>query len=1084
MADIMRPVSFSELLERIVGEYRNQNSVFGIPREEFYSDKGDKTVKVFNQCCTTPVGPAAGPHTQLAQNIVTSYLVGARFMELKTVQIMDHLEIAKPCIDARDEGHNVEWSTEYTLEKAYDEYLKAWIILHILESAMKKAVIEKPSFIFNMSVGYNLEGIKQEKMQIYIDSMIDAGKKPLFDAYIKEAREMLKDGLFEMTDLEGSEDAVIASLDKISKNISPSVTVSTMHGCPPKEIEAICSYLLTEKKLDVFVKLNPTLLGYDTVRGILDSLGFNNIELARSAFEHDLQLKDAKEMLHRLVELAAKEGRGFGVKLTNTLGNVNPKDVLPGDERYMSGRTLLPISTRVALVLSEEFNGKLPVSYSGGASALSAKDILESGIHPITLATDMLKPGGYMRMKQIAEVLYQSKGWDMDYIDIAKLKKLVDKASDPEGIVSKDFRGDNKAKVGTPLELFDCYVAPCVEACPIHQPIPDYIALAGEGRISEALALIYMTNALPNITGWICDHQCQLHCTRMDYEGAVQIREVKRICAEQGFEDYKKEIWGGKDEPADIKAAVIGAGPAGLSAAYFLASAGFDTHVFEKEPNAGGVVMNIIPEFRIPAAAVQKDIDFVEAQGAKFHFSAKKSVDELKAEGFDYVFVSIGADKSNDPGVTGNGRRESAISFLYRAKHGEDIDLGKDVVVIGGGNTAMDAARMAKRIKGVENVTIIYRRSMSEMPADREEYIMAKNDGIKFVFLANPADLTDGIMTVKEMELGEKDASGRRRPVDTGRTFKLDCSYIISAIGEKADPAVLKALGADEEKANVFVIGDTKTGPSTVVRCIASARDAVDKAIDSVYEKMLEGEDDDDCCCGHDHDEEHVCTCGHDHDEDHECCCGHDHDEDHECTCGHDHGEDHECTCGHDHEEEEEESEEAMIEAENKFFASIRSKKAKITLPAELGAKDFLKIEASRCVECSYLCNKCVEVCPNRANVALDMRESGIFEDPFQILHLDAYCNECGNCATFCPHSGGPYLKKFTLFSRMDDFKNSENSGFLADGEKLTIRYAGNIIKGEINDDGFVEADVPDEIKAMIAEVFISYPYLLGPVEE
>ena len=173
-----------------------------------------------------------------------------------------------------------------------------------------------------------------------------------------------------------------------------------------------------------------------------------------------------------------------------------------------------------------------------------------------------------------------------------------------------------------------------------------------------------------------------------------------------------------------------------------------------------------------------------------------------------------------------------------------------------------------------------------------------------------------------------------------------------------------------------------------------------------------------------------------------------------------------------------------MIEAENKFFASIRSKKAKITLPAELGAKDFLKIEASRCVECSYLCNKCVEVCPNRANVALDMRESGIFEDPFQILHLDAYCNECGNCATFCPHSGGPYLKKFTLFSRMDDFENSENSGFLADGEKLTIRYAGKIIKGEINDDGFVEADVPDEIKAMIAEVFISYPYLLGPVEE
>lgn len=1081
MSDIMRPVSFSELLERILGEYRNQNSVFGVPKEEFYYDKGDKSVKVFSQSCTTPLGPAAGPHTQLAQNIVTSYLVGARFMELKTVQIMDHLEIAKPCIDAADEGHNVEWSTEYTLEKAYDEYLKAWIILHIIESAMKNAVIEKPSFIFNMSVGYNLAGIKEEKMQTYINSMIDAGNKPLFDAYILEAKEMIRDGLFEMTDLEGSEDAVLASLDKISKNISPSVTVSTMHGCPPAEIEAICSYLLTEKKLDVFVKLNPTLLGYDTVRSILDSLGFGHIELSRAAFEHDLQLSDAKAMLKRLVALAASEGRGFGVKLTNTLGNVNPKDVLPGDERYMSGRTLLPISTRVALILSEEFGGRLPVSYSGGASALSAKDILESGIHPITLATDMLKPGGYMRMKQIAEILYQSKGWDMDYIDISKLKKLVEKASDPEGIVSKDFRGTNKAKVNTPLSLFDCYVAPCVEACPIHQPIPDYIALAGEGRTAEALALIYMTNALPNITGWICDHQCQNHCTRMDYEGAVQIREIKRICADVGFEEYKNEIWNGKEEPAEEKAAVIGAGPAGLSAAYFLASAGFDTHVFEKEKNAGGVVMNIIPEFRIPAEMVQKDIDFVEAQGAQFHFSAAKTVEELKSEGFDYIFVSIGADKSNDPGISGNGRRESAISFLYRTKHGEEPDLGKNVVVLGGGNTAMDAARMAKRVKGVEKVTVVYRRSYSEMPADREEYIMAKNDGVDFIFLANPSDITDGLMTVKEMELGEKDASGRRRPVETGRSFTIDCSYLISAIGEKADPAVLKALGADEEKDNVFIIGDTKTGPSTVVKCIASARAAVDAAIDSVYEKLLEGPDDDDCCCGHDHDD-HECTCGHDHGDGHECTCGHDHGEDHECTCGHDH-DDHDCGCGHDHDDEEE-SDEAMVEAENRFFAAIKAKKARITLPAEIGAPDFLKIEASRCVECSYMCNKCVEVCPNRANVALDMRECGIFEDPFQILHLDAYCNECGNCATFCPHSGGPYLKKFTLFSRMDDFENSENSGFYAYEDKLIIRLDGKIILGEINGDGFVEADVPDEVKAMITEVFISYPYLLGPVEE
>ncbi len=532
MSDLMRPVPFLELLERIVGEYREHESIFGIDKEQFYIDDLSSSIKVFSQKCSTPLGPAAGPHTQLAQNIITSYLVGARFIELKTVQIMDHLEIDKPCIDARDEGYNVEWSTEYTLEKAYDEYLKAWIILHIIESCMLDKPVSTPSFIFNMSVGYNLEGIKQEKMQVYIDSMIDASKKPEFLMYINDAKVFIANGLLEGTGLEDRVDNILRTLDMISTNISPSVTVSTMHGCPPAEIEAICSYLLTEKKLDTFVKLNPTLLGYDTVRSILDSLGYGYIVLNRTSFEHDLQLEDAKAMLHRLVSLAEKENRGFGVKLTNTLGNVNDKKVLPGEERYMSGRTLLPISSRVALILSEEFNGLLPISYSGGATALSVKDIFESGIHPITLATDMLKPGGYTRLRQMVEICKASKGWDMLNVDISKLKSLVKKAMIPDGIVSKTFRGEESVKISTPLALFDCFVAPCVESCPIHQPIPDYIALAGEGRIAEALALIYMTNALPNITGWICDHQCQNHCARMDYVGRVKIREVKRICAE------------------------------------------------------------------------------------------------------------------------------------------------------------------------------------------------------------------------------------------------------------------------------------------------------------------------------------------------------------------------------------------------------------------------------------------------------------------------------------------------------------------------------------------------------------------------
>ena len=1041
----MRPIPFGELLTRIMGEFRNHDSIFSIDKAQFYKDDRKNTVNVFSQSCTTPMGPAAGPHTQLSQNIVASYLVGARFIELKTVQIMDHLEIAKPCIDARDEGYNVEWSTEYTLEKAYDEYLKAWIVLHMIESAMEGKVVEKPSFIFNMSCGYNLEGIKQEKMQIFIDSMIDAGKKPLFDEYINEAKALLDEGILEGSDWEGREECVRKTLDKISRNICPSVTVSTMHGCPPKEIEAICSYLLTEKKLDTFVKLNPTLLGYDTVRKVLDDLGFNYVVLKRESFEHDLQLSDAKAMLHRLVELAGKEGRKFGVKLTNTLGNVNPQDVLPGDERYGSGRILLPLSTRVALILSEEFNGTLPISYSGGVSALSVKELFEIGIHPITLATDMLHPGGYAKMKQLCEICKEApEAWKKETIDVSRLRKFVETVSSPKGIAGKEFRGTNSSKVGTPLSLFDCYVAPCVEACPIHQPIPEYVALAGEGRLAEALSLIYTSNALPNITGWICDHQCQNHCTRMDYEGPVQIREVKRIAAEKGFDEFKASMWEKPDEPADVKAAVIGAGPAGLAAAYFLALAGFDTSVFEKEKNAGGVVANIIPEFRIPLEAVEKDVQFIKDNGVKFNFGTEKTIKELRDEGFEYIFVGVGATASNDPHVSGNGPRESAISFLLRSKNGEKINLGKNVVVVGGGNTAMDAARMAIRTQGVESVTVVYRRSQSEMPADREEYEMALSDGVKFLFLANPSDVTDGIMNLKKMVLGEKDASGRRKPVESGETFSLDCSYMISAIGEKADQNVLDAIGVGEE-GKVYIIGDTKTGPSTVVRCIASAQSAVDDAIDKVYEDILSQDDDEK-----------------------------------ECDC------EGECTCSSQEEEviEEDEDIDEIRSEEDDFFASIREKKSSVLLSASKTSKDFLKTEAKRCLECSYYCNKCTEVCPNRANVMLDMRDTGLFDDPFQILHLDAYCNECGNCAAFCPHDGGPYLKKFTLFSRPDDFENSTNSGFYCENDQVKIRLDGKIIDGEIDKDGKLVADVPEEVKAMVETVFVSYSYLLGPVEE
>ena len=1056
MADIMRPVPFQEMLERIAGELRNHGSVFGIDSSLFYSDRRKKKVRIFSGAATTPVGPAAGPHTQLAQNIVTSYLAGARFIELKTVQIMDRLEIAKPCIDARDEAYNVEWSTEFTLEKAYDEYLKAWFILHIIEGILTGGIKEEPSFLFNMSVGYDLKGIKEERMQAFIDNMISCSK-PEFDEYLAIARAMLEDNLFEGTEWESGVLKAAKNIEDIPRRIASSATISTMHGCPPDEIESICAYMLEEKGIDTFVKLNPTLLGYDKARSLLDSHGFGYVVLSRGTFEHDLQAKDALPMLHRLVDLAASKGRSFGVKLTNTLGTANDGSVLPGEEKYMSGRSLFPLSLSVAVMLSDEFDGRLPISFSGGVSALNAQRLFEAGIHPLTLATDMLRPGGYSRMTQIASILNESDGWDMDAIDMEKLHALQKDSEDAE-YLDKEHHGTRLSKVSSPLPLTDCFVAPCVEACPIGQDIPDYIALAGEGRWAEALGLIYLKNALPGITGWICDHQCQLHCSRNDYEKPIEIRRIKRLAVEKGMEEFRRDIWEAPENPAPVKAAVIGAGPAGLSAAYFLARAGFDTSVFEKEGEAGGVVRSAIPEFRIPSSVVDDDIAFIKDNGVKFHFSVEKTVEELRKEGFGYIFVSIGATKPNDAGIGGNAPRESAVSFLMRAKRGEVKSLGRSVVVVGGGNTAMDAARMAKRIAGVESVTVVYRRSISEMPADREEYEEALADGVSFMFLHNPAEAQDGKAKLSVMALGDADASGRRRPVPTGETVEIDCDYLITAIGEKVDPEVLKALGADEESEGLYIIGDAATGPSTVVRCMASARAAVDEAIDSVYEAMEEEDDDE---------------------EEEECGCGHHHEDGEECSCGHHHHDDDE-----DEDEMSEEEEAELRGAEDEFFLAIKRKKSKLLIPGDEDDEFFAVSEASRCTECSYLCLKCVEVCPNRANVALDMRDTGLFEDPYQILHLDAYCNECGNCATFCPHSGRPYKDKLTLFSLREDFDSSDNSGFYVENDTVLIRLDGKVIEGVIDREGMLEADVPEEVKAMIEKVLLSYSYLLGAVEE
>ena len=493
MSDKMQPVPFQNLLDWIFKEYVNQKSIFGIPSSKFYYVKEKGNDKIFDECLETPIGPAAGPHTQLTQNIISAYLTGGRFFELKTVQKLDNLKIDKPCIDATDEGYNVEWSQELTLDESYDEYVKAWFLIHLIKEMFGLSK-SKRGFVFNMSVGYDLGGIKTSRMDRFIDELKDASKNELFFKYKSFLINQLNNSdVFKSLSTvlgitQNKTEEIISGIEKISPNISNSVTLSTMHGCPPLEIEAIAKYLLKEKGLHTYVKLNPTLLGYDFVNDTLYKLGYNYINLDKNSFDHDLQYNDAIPMINRLRSFASAFNKTFGIKLSNTLGVKNTIRTLPGDDMYMSGRSLYPLTINLAYKLANEFNGEINISYSGGANNNNIKEILDTGIRPVTFATELLKPGGYLRLLQIAETIEKNSSKiehsfrkNVVHLKILAEESLLDKN------YSKEKREINSIKIPKSLPVFDCYIAPCQEACPIHQDVASYIKLVEQKNMKKRM---------------------------------------------------------------------------------------------------------------------------------------------------------------------------------------------------------------------------------------------------------------------------------------------------------------------------------------------------------------------------------------------------------------------------------------------------------------------------------------------------------------------------------------------------------------------------------------------------------------------
>jgi putative selenate reductase len=1011
MEKAFRPMPLAQLARWIFKDLENQDTVLGIPKANFQIPDPKLGSQVLGRTLAAPLGVAAGPHSQLAQNIVAAWLCGARFMELKTVQALDELTVSRPCIDSADETFNCEWSQELKLEQSFDEYLHAWVLIHALAH---KLGLKDPGTHFVMSVGYTLEGIQSPRVQAFIAAMRDASAA--LPAAI-EAVAKVYPAVREIT---------------IPHQISNHITLSTMHGCPPAEIERIARYLMLDLGVDTWVKLNPTLLGPERLRGILNrTLGFA-IDVPDAAFAHDPGFEDAMAMVRNLAQAAAGRSQAFGIKLSNTLEVVNHRGVFPESEKmmYLSGRALHPLTVTLAKLVSDATGGRVPISFCGGADALNFADLVADGLSPITVCTDLLKPGGYARLQQYLVNLDAAMGKEGS----STLEAFVQARSGGQGArfnlarhaetVIDDPRYARRErplhlKGNRTLEAFDCIAAPCQEACPAHQNIPDYLWLVAHGKPAEAMHVILRTNPLPGVTGSICDHPCTERCVRNFYDTPVGIREVKRYAFEYSPTQSLDPV-----ASNGIRVAIVGAGPAGISAATYLAQMGFRPEIFEAKDHPGGMVGGAVPRYRMKDGTLDIDLDRLRQVGVRIHtgmiLGGNLTLASLRQD-FPYVFLGVGAPKGKRLGIEGDAAAGvmDALEFLDRVRAQDSLDLGQRILVIGGGNSAMDAARSARRLAPKATVSIVYRRTRSEMPADPDEIRDCLLEGIELRDLLAPTRVVvDGGRVVglacTPMGLGEPDASGRPRPVPTGAPdIILPADTIIPAIGQETDLSFLEGLEAkrhhngtlitdpetgETSVAGLFAGGDVVRGPASVIKALADGRAAA-QAIGRRHGQSLGAE---------------------------------------------------------------------PFLVKDSDTAALLEKKARKVEPQRVPVlpaaqrdgfdeviqgldPEAAQAEAQRCLACDTLCSLCVTVCPNRANHAyhaapmvLDLPnlvvrggklvagESKVFtlQQGIQILNLGDFCNACGNCATFCPTAGAPYQAKPQVWLDREAFDEATGDAF------------------------------------------------------
>jgi len=578
----------------------------------------------------------------------------------------------------------------------------------------------------------------------------------------------------------------------------------------------------------------------------------------------------------------------------------------------------------------------------------------------------------------------------------------------------------------------------------VRQDIPEYVWWIAQGEYDRALEAILAKNPLPGVTGHVCTQACQTRCTRNSYEASVAIRALKRFAFEHGRPPGLQPA-----PPTGKRVAIIGSGPAGLSAAYFLALSGVEVTIYEARDVPGGM-MRLVPPFRLPDEVIQKDVERILSLGVDLRLSqpVTSPPEELLESGYAAVFIACGLGREVPLAIEGieGGGVWSALELLSRVRAGARPDLGRKVVVIGGGDTAMDAARVARRLSGGE-VTVAYRRTRAEMPSSEEELSGALEEGVKLLELVSPLRVRreDGRVVGVELvrnELGEPGPDGRRRPVPIpGSEFTLPADSLIVAIGQQADLTFLsgsrlnierkEGLSVDPETgritSGIYAGGDLTSGAHSIIAACGDGRRAA-RAICQELEIPFR---------------------------------------------------------------EPELPRPELSRADVVRIKWMRARKEHQRRPQVLPLEDRhsfkliervypeedARAEASRCLQCSALCDKCVEVCPNRANLVyfahqvdwqvpvLEVKNGGLQvarEEPFrvaqtrQILHIDDFCNECGNCATFCVHEGKPYLEKPRLFLREEDFLAEAENAFYIRGDTIRRREGGKELVLTLTGEGYV----------------------------